>query len=175
MSTVTCVDLGDGCHRYGDGPGYLIFDSKGNVKISRGGGIYPERDSLTKNLKTTDGLRDLQALVFDPTAKERVAERILDIMREPSTVTAERKLDELRSDLTAARRLSYADPKATNKHDSFRAILQHEAKRLQRVPTKSDMREALCVNAAEVSHLCTANGFAWLPTEPPGVGYRLRL
>jgi len=174
----------DGSRRIGNGPSYLLFWENGDVSLE----IHSERAehlALRKNFKSevTSGGVTLMTdeLLFNkegvPPYSESLAILVQSVVyNERSEQDAKKVLKQFSSVVIAAWRLA-REPLGKSAHESFRAIVMHLAKRSGRVPTKSEIRHAMFPKAApdelnkftsEITRLCRANGFSWLPSDKPG-------
>jgi len=171
------TDFPEGSWRIGTDGGYLIFRPSGEVFIGQSGkSLLAEKKSLVKGFKVLDSLGNEKPIVQDlgllagniQSPETRVIQHIGDILRSSDDLAAERQIDQFASAMKATRKLLVSNRKMSNEHQRFVGAVQHLATKHRREPTKGEIADFMALNQDEVSKLSKANGFDWLPTNPPG-------
>jgi hypothetical protein len=176
MSKIRDEDIGDGSRKVGNGPGYLIFTSAGDVQVLREGFDHlTEKKTALKHFNAFEVDGTLQAGIWTLVNlnSEAAFDRLKAILETKEDYKAEGLIDQLCHDLKATRKILRSDGKSIAPHDTFRGLLRQLAKKLGYPPTKADVRKAMNeitgyegFTAAHCSKLCDANGFSWLPIKP---------
>jgi hypothetical protein len=121
------------------------------------------RKALLENGDETPLVLALQQ--FNMRGDSKINDALFRILFEPSQYKAEILIDEFSSALKAARRLNWLDSGYDNSEMEFIEAIEKLATKLHRPPAKGELATFLGCQKSNVSKLCKATGFDWLPRE----------
>jgi hypothetical protein len=164
--------MADGSSWIGEGPTYVVFTSSGNVSLEVHG-EKAEHRALRKNFTDEIEVGNVTLTFRDfafrhqgvPTYSESLATLVNSIVHSVNDKkTAEKLSKQLSRVLVAA--WMRANEAGGNDHARFRSYVIDIAKQLGRVPTQSEIRQALFPDTPprEIKRLCDENGLGWLPS-----------
>jgi hypothetical protein len=106
-------------------------------------------------------LRQFKRMVLD----SKINDTLYIILSEPEEHKADILIDEFSSALKAARRLNWLDSGYDNAEMRFIEAIEELATKLRRPPAKGELAAHLGKKQSNISKLCKATGFDWLPQE----------